>query len=89
MPHSTLTGLGVLVIEGRYAAAKADRAHLRSLGADVTGAATREARGGSWPNSSSTSRCSTCICPMGAGRICSRKAFSPNTGVIVMTATAG
>jgi DNA-binding NtrC family response regulator len=90
MPHSTLTGLGVLVIEDDTLLRKQIAAHLGSLGADVTGAATLEAAKRFLAELEFDFVLLDVHLPDGRGTdLLEEKAFSPNTGVIVMTGDSG
>lgn len=90
MPRSTLTGLGILVIEDDTLLRKQIAAHLGSLGADVTGAATLGAAKRFLAELEFDVALLDVHLPDGRGTdLLETKAFSPNTGVIVMTGDSG
>ncbi len=90
MSESTLNGLGVLVIEDDTLLRKQIAAHLESLGAAVTGAATLEAAKRFLAELEFDCALLDVHLPDGRGTdLLETKAFSPNTGVIVMTGDSG
>jgi two-component system, NtrC family, response regulator AtoC len=90
MPTKLLAGLDILVIEDESLLRKQIAAHLESLGADVTGVGTvQTAR--DWARDGNVDFALLDVnLPDGRGTgLLETKAFSPNTGVIVMTAEGG
>jgi DNA-binding NtrC family response regulator len=87
MATSPLNGLEILVIEDESLLRKHIAAHLQSLGADVTGAASLHAAREAISNARFDFALLDINLPDGRGTsLLQDKSFSPNTGVIVMTA---
>jgi two-component system, NtrC family, response regulator AtoC len=89
MPQTMLMGLGILVVEDEPLLRKQIAAHLESLSADVTGAATLQAARQFLAELDFDFALLDLHLPDGLGlELLKEKAFSPNTGVIIMTADA-
>jgi DNA-binding NtrC family response regulator len=89
MPQTTLTGWAILVVEDELLLRKQIAAHLESLAADVTGAATLQAARQFLRELDFDFALLDLHLPDGLGLdLLKEKAFSPNTGVIVMTGDA-
>src|ERR1051325_5579680 len=87
MPNDTLAGLGLLIVEDEALLRKQIAAHLESLGADVTGAATLQAARQLIADLSFDFALLDVNLPDGQGTdLLKEKVFPPGTGVIVMTA---
>ena len=90
MPDATLAGLGILVVEDEPLLRKQIAAHLERLGADVTAAATLQAATAMLAQSGFDFALLDVNLPDGLGtELLQKKCFSPNTGVVVMTANGG
>jgi DNA-binding NtrC family response regulator len=90
MPNDTLDGLGLLIVEDEALLRKQLAAHLESLGADVTGAATLQAARQLIADLSFDFALLDVNLPDGQGTdLLKEKLFAPSTGVIVMTADGG
>src|ERR1051325_8364984 len=87
MPNDTLAGLGLLIVEDEALLRKQIAAHLESLGADVTGAATLQQARQLIADLSFDFSLLDLNLPDGQGTdLLKDKLFPPGTGVIVMTA---
>jgi DNA-binding NtrC family response regulator len=90
MPTKLLAGLDILVVEDESLLRKQILAHLESVGADVTGVATLDAARQSLANLNFDFALLDVNLPDGRGTaLLEPRLFSPNTGVIVMTAEGG
>src|SRR4030095_11937230 len=90
MPTKLLEGVDILVVEDESLLRKQIVAHLESVGADVTGAGTLQAAKQSLANLNFDFALLDVNLPDGRGTtLLEPRAFSPTTGVIVMTAEGG
>src|SRR5262245_48154046 len=90
MPTQLLAGLDILVVEDESLLRKQIGAHLEALGADVTGVGTLQAARQSLAELNFDFALLDVNLPDGRGTtLLQEKVFSPNTGVIVMTAEGG
>jgi DNA-binding NtrC family response regulator len=90
MSTKLLAGLDILIVEDESLLRKQIAAHLESLGADVTGAGTLQAARQSLAEFGFDFALLDVNLPDGRGTVLlEEKKFSPNTGVIVMTAEGG
>ncbi len=90
MPTKPLTGLDILIVEDESLLRKQIAAHLETLGAEVTGVGTLQAARQALSESSVDFALLDVNLPDGRGTaLLAEKAFSPSTGVIVMTADGG
>jgi DNA-binding NtrC family response regulator len=90
MPTKLLEAVDILVVEDESLLRKQIIAHLESVGADVTGAGTLQAAKQSLANLNFDYALLDVNLPDGRGTtLLEPRAFSPTTGVIVMTAEGG
>ena len=90
MPTKSLSGLDILVVEDESLLRKQIAAHLEALGADVTGVDSLQSARRALTEFGFDFALLDVNLPDGRGTVLlTDKSFSPNTGVIVMTADGG